>query len=165
MATKLLPGKTHLDHGLKKPQLSYILASCGGTLYEEAKQNNNAVTIDLPQELGDVWCGLYGPIMDDEPVGEVVYYETRGNREWKSRLVDRPPRRVDYVTAIIMPEWQVKQGSPPAPDSLLVVDWYLITAYGGPPAPREPGDPSLPKDSPEMAASIEFWRYHALADS
>lgn len=164
MATKLLPGQTHLDHGLTRAQLGYVLASCGGKLYEEAKKNNNAVTLDLPPELGTVWCGLYGPAMDDLPVGEEeVHYDHRGDREWKSRLVDRPRRSIDYVTAIILPEWQVKQEDPPGPDSLLVVDWYLLTAYGGPPAPREPGDPSLPPDSPELADAIDFWRYHALA--
>ena len=40
-------------------------------------------------------------------------------------------------------------------------DLVLHTCYGGPAAPREVNDPDLePADS---AASIEFWKDHALA--
>jgi hypothetical protein len=38
----------------------------------------------------------------------------------------------------------------------------LYTAYGGPQAPREPGDPAI-KDFAEQAASEIFWSEHALA--
>lgn len=37
----------------------------------------------------------------------------------------------------------------------------LYTAYGGPQAPREPGDPSI-KSWEELVASREFWSQHAL---
>ena len=40
-------------------------------------------------------------------------------------------------------------------------DTTIFTAYGGPPAEREPGDKSLSSDE-EREAARAFWRDHAL---
>jgi hypothetical protein len=40
----------------------------------------------------------------------------------------------------------------------------LYTAYGGPEAPREPGDPDIPGHSARDAAAV-FWADHALSAS
>ena len=38
----------------------------------------------------------------------------------------------------------------------------LFTAFGGPLAPREPGDPDM-TDAKEIAESKKFWSEHALS--
>jgi hypothetical protein len=40
----------------------------------------------------------------------------------------------------------------------------LFTAYGGPAAPREPGDSSIASWE-ELTQSRRFWAQHALSDS
>lgn len=131
---------SHVDHGLTKAQLHYLLerfADRDGFFIE---------TLTLPSALGTVPCGLYGPIMGDPAIGEPeVHYARRGERTWDSRLVDLPPRMQHEVTVIAGPH-----------EAHVCV---LYTAFGGPLAPQEPGDPSC-KD---LAASTTFWREHALA--
>ncbi len=131
---------SHVDHGLTEDQLRYLLdrfADRDGFFVE---------TITLPRELGTVPCGLYGPTMGDPVIGEdEVSYARRGSRTWDSRLVDLPPRQQHEVTVIAGPH----------EDHACV----LYTAFGGPVAPQEPGDPGC-KDP---AASTAFWREHALA--
>jgi hypothetical protein len=39
----------------------------------------------------------------------------------------------------------------------------LYTAFGGPAAPREPGDPSLDGNEAGLAESKAFWAEHALS--
>jgi len=131
---------SHIDHGLSEAQIRYLLDRFAdqGSFFIE--------TITLPTELGTVPCGLYGPLVGDPAIGEAeVTYEERGTRSWTSRLIDLPLRQQHEVTVIAGPH----EGHP----------CVLYTAYGGPQAPQEPGDPSC-KD-PE--ASAAFWREHALA--
>jgi len=93
-------------------------------------------------------CGLYGPAMGDPPVGEQeVRYAQRTPDRPPSRLVDRlAPRPDDRVTFVVL------RGATPT----------LLTAYAGPSAPREPGDPSLPDQGPEREEAVKFWAEHAL---
>ena len=131
---------SHVDHGLTAEQLRYLL---------DRFADRNAFfleTIELPEDLGTVPCGLYGPIMGDPPIDEIeVHHERRGSRKWTSRLVERPTRPTRMITVIAGPH-----------DGNACV---LFTAFGGPASPQEPGDPGC-KDP---AASAAFWREHALA--
>lgn len=131
---------SHVDHGLSEAQLCHLL---------DRFTDRKAFfleTVELPEDLGTVPCGLYGPIMEDPPIAEAdVCHAQRGDRTWTSRLVDRPTRPTRKVTVIAGPH----DGHP----------CVLYTAFGGPAAPQEPGDPGC-KDP---AASSAFWAEHALA--
>lgn len=136
---KLHP-ESHLDHALTQAQIDYLVglfADRDGFFIE---------TIELPEALGSVPCGLYGPIMGDAPVtDDEVIHGTRGARTWESRLVERHARLTRRVTLIAGPHGE---------ESCI-----LYTSFGGPLAPQEPGDPGC-KD---VAASKAFWSEHALA--
>src|SRR5690606_16584970 len=100
------------------------------------------VTVELLTGLGDVPCGLHGPIVGGEPVpDEECRLEVRGERAGPSRVCDRAPIRTRQVTIIAGPHGGF--------------EWCLYTAHGGPPAPREPWDPSL--DDAGRAESERFW--------
>lgn len=131
---------SHVDHGLTEAQLDHLLARFAD------REGFFLETITLPPELGTVPCGLYGPMMGDPAIREdEVIRARRGERAWDSRLVDLPPRQQHEVTVIAGPH----DGHP----------CVLYTAFGGPAAPQEPGDPYC-KDLVESAA---FWKEHALA--
>jgi hypothetical protein len=166
---------SHVDHGLTEDQLRYLLERFAdrGAFFLK--------TIELPEDLGTVPCGLYGPCMGDAPIGEdEVRYEKRGDRAWTSRLVDRPTRPTKRVTVIAGPheeECSACHGvgrvpgtgpgfgaSHPCPakhceGGKIKHACVLYTAFGGSAAPQEPGDPGC-KDP---AASATFWHEHALA--
>lgn len=142
---------SHLDHGLTPTQIEYILERFAG------RDAFFIETVELPPELGTVPCGLYGPVMGDGPIADynvdddttwglgLAFYRARGTRAYESRLVRRPTRPTNKVTVIAGPH-----------DSHPCV---LVTAFGGPATPQEPGDPSC-KD---VEASKAFWSEHALA--
>ena len=134
---------SHLDHGLSEAQVACIserFAERDGFFIE---------SFELPAGLGTIPCGLHGPIMGDAPVEDAeVTYAVRGDRPCESRLCDRPTRPTSTVTVIAGPH----------EDSSCV----LYTAFGGPLAPREPGDPSISDDG-ERAECEAFWAEHALS--
>jgi hypothetical protein len=134
---------SHLDHGLNEAQIAHIA---------ERFKDREAFfieTIYLPESLGSVMCGLHGPIVGDMPVpDDECILQTRPPREYTSRLCMRAARVVQGVTVIAGPH----AGEP----------CVLYTVYGGPAAPREPGDPDLPEEQRE--ASIAFWAQHALSE-
>lgn len=153
---------SHLDHGLTPAQVEYLLErfSERAAFFIE--------TVELPEDLGVVWCGLHGPCMGDEPVtGDKVTWRARGSRPYWSRLVDRAPRTTRKVTVIAGPH----DGQP----------CVLFTAFGGPSTPQEPGelvrqiaalmaDPTTPGAVEKMegllakhTASVAFWSEHALS--
>ena len=131
---------SHVDHNLTEEQLRYLL---------DRFADRNAFfleTIELPEPLGTIPCGLWGPIMGDSPIEETeVCHGQRGTRAWTSRIVERPTRPTRTITVIAGPH-----------DGNACV---LFTAFGGPAAPQEPGDPGCKDPS----ASTAFWRAHALA--
>jgi hypothetical protein len=132
---------SHLDHNLTPAQLDWLFSQFSdraGFFIE---------TVELPETLGKVPCDLFGPLVGDEPIPESeVHYAKRGERAWESRLIEVAyPRNTRKVTVIAGPH-----------DGHACV---LYTAFGGPAAPQEPGDPGC-KD-PE--ASRAFWAQHALA--
>ena len=161
---------SHVDHSLTAAQLHYLLEHFAGraTFFLE--------TITLPEDLGTVPCGLYGPCMGDPPIVEAdVSYARRGDRAWLSRLVDRPSRQTRRVTVIAGPHEETCPRCH-AGDLVAGVDLeerrpcdtcdggkikhacVLYTAFGGPAAPQEPGDPRCT----DLAASTAFWHTHAL---
>lgn len=111
--------ESHLDHHLTDAQIAHVFERFAdrAAFFIE--------TIELPEELGTVPCGLYGPSMGDAPVLEAEQAK-RGARAWTSRLVDRPARPTRQLTVIGGPH----DGEP----------CILYTAFGGPSTPQEPGD-------------------------
>lgn len=134
--------ESHLDHDLTTEQVAYLF---------ERFADRTAFfieTFELPSELGTVPCFLYGPTMGDEPVHEaIVHYYNRGARAWPTRSIARDSRPTRMVTVI---------AGPHEAESCI-----LYTAFGGPQAPQEPGDPGC-KD---IEASKAFWATHALGYS
>lgn len=139
----IITAVSHLDHGLGQAVIEWLLKKC------EGRSHFFIETFELPPELGTVPCGLHGPALGDEPVPDSeCRAEIRGSRTWSSRICDRPVRQVRTVSVIAGPH-----GDAPC---------VLYTAFGGPVAPREPGDPNIQSDE-ERARSIAFWRLHALS--
>lgn len=139
----LISHESHLDHGLTVEQVAYILDLFKG------RNSFFIETFNLPRKLGEVPCALYGPIMGDPPVAErYVHYASRGGRKTMSRLVNRKVRMVNLMSVIAGPHGDLQ--------------CLLYTAFGGPVAPREPGDPGLQSDK-DIAESEAFWSEHALA--
>lgn len=133
---------SHLDHALTDDHIAFIRQTFGD------RDGFFLVTVDMPEGLADLPCGLHGPIMGDEPVPEdETRREHRGGRTWTSRLTDRVPRPDRRLTVIAGPHGE---------DNCV-----LYTAFGGPVALQEPGDPGC-KD---VAASTEFWSQHAISAS
>lgn len=134
---------SHADHSLTAKHLAFILARFGD------REAFFLETVTLPEELAPLPCGLHGPLVGDEPVPEAeVSYVTRGGRPGASRVCDRPTRMTRTMTVIGGPhEGKV----------------ILYTAFGGPPAPREPFDPGL--DDAGRVASQAFWAEHALSQT
>lgn len=94
-------------------------------------------------------CGLYGPIMGDEPItSSACHMAPRAGREYPSRIVNGPMRPTDQITVIAGPH----EGDP----------CILYTCFAGPVAPKEPTDPAL--TDKERAESIKFWSEHALSN-
>jgi len=134
---------SHLDHGLTEAQIDFLKKTFAD------KAEFFIETVELPAELGIVYCGLFGPIMGDEPVPEAdVFYAKRGEREHDSRMVKREQRPTRKVTVIAGEH----EGEP----------CVLFTAFGGPLAPKEPQDTEHGSD--ERSQSEDFWSQHALAE-
>lgn len=130
----------HADHGITDAQMAYIQGSLRATV----EGDGFFIAQDrIPAELGTVPCGLYGPIMGDDPVTEATM-EVRGDRPYADRMVDRPFRQVDYVQSI-----GIRDGD----------TFTLFTVFGGPLAPQHPEDPN----NRDVPTSVAFWAEHALA--
>ena len=129
----------HADHGITPAQQAHINQQV------ESNEGFFIQQVSIPADLGTVPCGLYGPVMGDEPVRDTaVTMETRGDRPYADRMIDQPMRQVDYVQVI-----GIKDG-----DKL-----SLFTVYGGALAPQHPEDPT----NKDVEASNKFWSEHALA--
>jgi hypothetical protein len=140
---KILTGTSHLDHGISQTLVRYLCERFAD------RDDFFLETIELSEELADgLECSLYGPLVGDEPVGDAfVCWAPRGERTWPSRIVQgRGKRPTRLLTVIAGPH-----------DGYACI---LYTAFGGPAAPRELGDPSLPEE--EKRAAFEFWSEHAL---
>jgi hypothetical protein len=142
MPKTFITHQSHLDHSLTFGHLRFLL----DTLPEV--DGFTIKSLELPEELPSLPCALYGPVMGDEPVLPEEYmiaHVVRGDRPCESRMIVAPMRPSRIMTVIIGP------------------DGMLYTAFGGPPAEREPGDPSLADDPDAKRAAEAFWKVHALA--
>lgn len=150
---------SHTDHALTPAQLSYVLERFGD------HQTPIKTTVEMPEDLGTAPCALYGPTVGDAAISETeVTHANRGSRAWTSRLVDRPARGSRMLTVIAGPH----DGEP----------CVLYTVFGGPLAPREPGEVTrdleraiasgagivaIERLRTELGESEAFWSEHALA--
>lgn len=132
----------HADHGVLDSHMAVIT-----NLFQEAGDGFLLRTVELPAGCPDLMSGLHGPLAGDEPVpSSEVRWARRGERPGLSRLCDRRPRPTRLMTVIGTREGEAVK---------------VFTAYGGPCAPREITDPSLPPEAAEEAA--QFWALHALS--
>ena len=139
----IITAESHLDHAVTSQQLAWLL-----TRYVENKQFFIEQFM-LPDALGTLPCGLYGPVMGDAPVTDSeVTMEVRGDRKGPSRVVNKPTRPGHVFTVIAGPD---EFGH----------ECVLYTVYEGPQAPREPWDPGM--NAEQKAESVAFWAQHALA--
>lgn len=136
-----LHSDSHLDHNLSQEHIAWLLERF------RDKEAFFIETLTLPDHLDEISMGLYGPSVGDEPVAEAdVKYVIRGARKCASRVVSRPQRKTRQLTVIAGPH-----------DGKACV---LFTSFGGPLAPKEPGDTTLAID--QVQASRDFWSTHAL---
>lgn len=143
MPLKLSPA-SHIDHNIPTAAMAWIL--------DQFKEREAffIASVELPEDLGEVPCGLHGPIVGDEPVSETeVRYERRNGRAWESRVCSRPTRPTRVVTVI---------GGPHETEACI-----LYTAFGGPLATKEPGDPTVTPE--QLDFNQKFWAEHALSAS
>lgn len=134
---------THLDHNLTTGQVDYLRK-----MFADRK-SFFIETVELPEELGTVEVSLIGPLTGGSLIPEdVVDYEVRNGRKWASRVVHGMEKVQSRQVTII---------AGPHNDESMVV--YMM--YGGPKAPREPGDPYITSWN-ELLTSREFWSSHAL---
>jgi hypothetical protein len=132
----------HHDHGIDEAHQRVIT-----NLFQEAGDGFLLRTVELPADCADLMSGMHGPIAGDDPVpSSEVHWGKRGERPGLSRLCGRSPRATRLMTVI-----GTREG-----DAVTV-----FTAYGGPAAPREITDASLPPEAAEEAA--QFWATHALS--
>jgi hypothetical protein len=102
------------------------------------------VTLELPEDLPDLPCVLWGPAMGDPAIAESeVVRVKRSDDRPPSRMVARPSRPSRLMTVIG------------------IGGETIFTAHGGPAAPREVGDPSMNEE--EAKEAEEFWAQHALS--
>ena len=128
-------------HGLSEDVIEFLLRRLG----DASSDGVTTQTLGLPGG-HTLPCYLYGPAMGDDPITDrEVVLARRGDRTWSSRTVGASPRDISVATVVVGPHEGKR---------------VLYTVYGGPAAPREPGDPDLPEA--ERAASEAFWSTHAL---
>jgi hypothetical protein len=138
---------SHTDHAITKAQWGYIL------IMFEGRTGFFIDTIELPEGLGHVMNGLYGPSCGDAAIPESeVYYAPRPPRTWVSRMTKMPARPTRFVRVIAGPH-----------DGHGCV---LFTAYGVaskdmPVAPKEPGD--LQKQIDDITPRYEAGRNDGTA--
>lgn len=149
MTTITISPDSHVDHHLPAETLRYVIATVETERATNLGHGLVIHTVTLPEAIAPVPCALVGPATGHKPVTEDrVRHEARPPREYTSRLITHPLVFTREVTVIVG-----ENAGDPA---------VLYTAFGGPLAPREPGDPTLPEDS--CAESEAFWKDHALAD-
>lgn len=137
----------HYDiHGITPDHINWL------SQQPEVMAAKGPVTLTLPEHLPELSNSLVGPASGHGPVGNdhpEVYRKSRDGRNYDSKMIRGENQSTKIITAIVRPHKET--GRP-----------FLITAFGGPLAPKEPNDPSLRDE--EREASEAFWRDHALLD-
>jgi len=125
----------HADHGVSENLMLWALTQIRPVGFFLR-------TITLPANHADLTNRLYGPAAGDAPVHEsTVHYEQRSVDRPASRMVSAPARPTRLLTLIGAADGD---------------DVTIYTAYGGPAAEREPGDPTLSAGTPEHDAAVTF---------
>ena len=150
----ILTADSHLDHALTLDHVRWVLKRF------RDREAFFVETVALPAELPALLCALRGPAVGTAPVPDAeVIMEARNGRDWPSRLMRQGfeiMKRPGHVSWAPLYSGTVTVIGGPAGELPCV----LYTAYGGPCAPREPGDPSLTGEALEQAQA--FWAEHAL---
>lgn len=158
MTVRHLASISHTDHGITDAQMAYVIrllnAEESDSLVKRVGSPGGSFFIcevTLPENLGIVRCALRGPATGEAPVADSdAFMGKRGNRPNLSRLTHLLATTSRIVTVIGGESKEVPgQGC------------IVFTAYGGPLAPQEPGDPYLKEE--DRAASVSFWSLHALS--
>ena len=142
--------RSHYEvHGIHPDHLEYL------TSHPQVKnaEPGSSVTLPLPDHLPPLKSALVGPSVGDPPVTQNtpgVHTANRGDGRPDSRMIHGEHRPTGEINAVVIPD-HTQEGRK-----------WLVTTYGGPAAPREPGDPSLKEGSPEHKEAKDFWRDHAL---
>lgn len=135
----------HTDHNVSEAAIRWALE----TIREGA--GFFAKTFLLPDAFADLSNALHGPACGDPPVPEAeVFYAQRSPDRPPSRLCKRAPRKSRLLTVI-----GIRAAAGGAS--------LIFTAYGGPMAAREPGDPNLTTPE-EIEEARAFWAAHALSE-
>ena len=141
----VFPEVAHDDHPITDEQMKWIqthpdlLAEPNGTFLIKV--------LEMPEELGTIPSGLYGPAAGDDPVKEEdVFYKTRGDRKIKSRKINMPNRPARNICVIGI------KGK---------VAFTIYGTQASEPSPKEPFDKFSNEE--EKQKSIEFWSKHALS--
>ena len=101
----------HNDHGLTEAHIEFIMRE--PSIAQAAEGHNIAQVFEMPDELPNLWCALYGPSCGDREfldyikgtgVSEIIYEERRcslcNTTKGKSKLVDlslRPTRKLAVI--------------------------------------------------------------------
>ena len=153
---------SHLDHDLTLDHVRCVLQHC------RERSEFFIESITLPDTLPALPCALRGPAVGTVPILDAdVIMRPRSGRAWPSRLIADPHKPIarQRVTSSPLP---TAAASATVHTRILTViggpsadlPCVLYTMYGGPVAPREVGDPSLPEG--DRAAAEAFWGVHAL---
>lgn len=136
----------HADHGIDATTLLWALSHINA-------EGFFLRTFTLPESHVGVMCGLYGPSVGDAPINDddtymVVRNPERGGHNPPARMTNQPLRSSRLLTVI---------------GSIEGDNVTIYTSYGGPSAPRLPGDPSMTTEE-EKSEAASFWAQHALSD-
>ena len=146
---------SHADH-MPESTLAVVLSelAAGRGTVRVAFPGLAIAEVELPAAVDSVLCSLRGPTTGEAAVTESqAFYGTRGdNRPNLSRLTNLPATQSRTVTVIVVGTETAEDGT---------VTGSLATAYGGPLAPQEPGDPYLSAEA--LPAAQAFWATHALS--
>lgn len=151
LITVTVAESSHPDH-LSESMLAEVLAKMASG---EARLvvDFGAFVIAEVTTSAPVLCALVGPTTGaPAPAESDCFYATRGEgRPNLSRMVDIPATESTTVTVLVGGVETAEDGTRAG---------SLVTAYGGPLAPQEPGDPYLAPE--KLAESVAFWSEHAL---
>lgn len=159
----IITHRSHLDHSLTIDHVRFLLAhSC-------ARDGFFIASLTMPTELPALPCALRGPIVGNPAIAdEDTIMRARNGRAWPSRMLADARKPMRTRMAPDGPEGPVWGWSATHRSRVLTAiggpsdghPCVLYTAYGGPLAPREPGDPSLV--GADLDEAIAFWSQHAL---
>jgi hypothetical protein len=143
MSDTVFTHTAHDDHDLTEEQIKFVQTF--PPLLDRPAESFILEVVPLPEELGTVPCGLYGPAAGDEPVDESeVFYATRGDRKGPSRLVRKDTRPARNLVVIGL------RGN------------VCFTMYGTQAISASPREPWDARDGEEYNTCVAFWEQHAL---